>query len=232
VLCRRCNPLLRGKIGLATPSSTCAKARRGSSRFGHRGPTTPFNPTQRQHRQICRSGALTGASYRSGARRSTCSRELHGAPCASGCSPAGRTGAGGRSPGAPGRVRPAVNEEWVCDKGGPLGAFTIRHQGRTGCCRRMGRNSEGSWLRASWPEALNGRRWGCGEARDGEGVGVLPGWGCLTEGGPLLATPSSAPAYALGHERHRTTGSPPRARDEEARVSLVQRVRRCCARPP
>jgi NADH-quinone oxidoreductase subunit G len=122
--------------------------------------------------QICPVGALTGAAYRFRARPfdlvSTPSACEH---CASGCSM--------RTDWRRGKVLrrlagddPAVNEEWNCDKG--RWAFTYA----TAADRLktpLVRDSEGTLVPVSWPEALERAAEGLREARSADGVGVLAG---------------------------------------------------------
>lgn len=123
--------------------------------------------------QICPVGALTSAAYRFRSRPF----DLVSAPsmcehCASGCAE--------RTDYRRGRVMrklagddPDVNEEWICDKG----RFAFRYSTAADRFRRpMVRDSASGQLReASWTEALAATADGLATARDGQGVGVLPG---------------------------------------------------------
>jgi NADH-quinone oxidoreductase subunit G len=122
--------------------------------------------------QICPVGALTGAAYRFRARPfdliSTPSICEH---CASGCSM--------RTDWRRGKVtrrlagdEPEVNEEWNCDKG--RWAFKYATQGDR-ITQPLVRGEDGELHAASWPEALDAAARGLAAARDGAGVGVLPG---------------------------------------------------------
>ncbi|MDX6255631.1 MAG: NADH-quinone oxidoreductase subunit [Frankiales bacterium] len=122
--------------------------------------------------QICPVGALTGAAYRFRARPfdlvSTPSVCEH---CSSGCSM--------RTDWRRGKVtrrlageEPQVNEEWNCDKG--RWAFKYTTQGDR-ITQPMVRDEAGDLRPASWPEALDVAARGLAAARDGAGVGVLPG---------------------------------------------------------
>ena len=122
--------------------------------------------------QICPVGALTGAAYRFRARpfdlMSTPSACEH---CASGCAL--------RTDWRRGKVMrrlagedPAVNEEWNCDKG--RWAFTYAAAADR-IMTPLVRDERGQLVSASWPEALERAAAGLREARDGAGVGVLPG---------------------------------------------------------
>ncbi|MDX6200669.1 MAG: NADH-quinone oxidoreductase subunit [Frankiales bacterium] len=122
--------------------------------------------------QICPVGALTGAAYRFRARPfdlvSTPSVCEH---CSSGCSL--------RTDWRRGKVTrrlagddPQVNEEWNCDKG--RWAFKYATQGDR-ITQPLVRDEAGALRPASWPEALDIAARGLAAARDGAGVGVLPG---------------------------------------------------------
>ncbi|MDX6243225.1 MAG: NADH-quinone oxidoreductase subunit [Frankiales bacterium] len=122
--------------------------------------------------QICPVGALTGAAYRFRARPfdlvSTPSVCEH---CSSGCSQ--------RTDWRRGKVtrrlagdEPQVNQEWNCDKG--RWAFKYATQGDR-ITQPLVRGEDGELRPASWPEALDVAARGLAAARDGEGVGVLPG---------------------------------------------------------
>jgi NADH-quinone oxidoreductase subunit G len=127
--------------------------------------------------QICPVGALTGASYRFRARPfDLLSTDTTCEHCASGCSL--------RADWRRGKVTRRlagsdadVNEEWNCDKG--RWAFQYPVQGDR-LLTPMVRNEAGELVEASWPDALERAAQGLREARDGAGVGVLPG-GRLTE---------------------------------------------------
>jgi NADH-quinone oxidoreductase subunit G len=122
--------------------------------------------------QICPVGALTGAAYRFRARPfdlvSTPSACEH---CASGCSM--------RTDWRRGKVLrrlagddPAVNEEWNCDKG--RWAFTYA-TAPDRLKTPLVRDSDGTLVPVSWPEALERAAEGLREARAADGVGVLAG---------------------------------------------------------
>ena len=127
--------------------------------------------------QICPVGALTSASYRFRSRPfDLLSTDTTCEHCASGCSL--------RADWRRGKVTrrlagsdPEVNEEWNCDKG--RWAF---HNGVQAdrILTPLVRNEAGELVEASWPDALERAAEGLREARDGAGVGVLPG-GRLTE---------------------------------------------------
>jgi NADH-quinone oxidoreductase subunit G len=122
--------------------------------------------------QICPVGALTSAAYRFRSRpfdlRSTPGTCEH---CSSGCDM--------RTDSRRGTVLrrlagndPEVNEEWLCDKG----RFAFRYLGsRDRITRPMVRREDGELEEASWTEALQVAAEGLLAARDGAGIGVLPG---------------------------------------------------------
>ncbi|MBB3049253.1 NADH-quinone oxidoreductase subunit G [Prauserella isguenensis] len=123
--------------------------------------------------QICPVGALTSAQYRFRSRPfdlvSTPSVCEH---CSSGCAE--------RTDFRRGKVMrklagddPEVNEEWICDKG----RFAFRYAAAEQRIRRpLVRNVEtGELEETSWTEALRAAADGLAKARDGKGVGVLPG---------------------------------------------------------
>jgi NADH-quinone oxidoreductase subunit G len=140
---------------------------------GDDGESEPFNSYFSGNTiQICPVGALTGAAYRFRARPfdlvSTPSVCEH---CSSGCSM--------RTDWRRGKVtrrlageEPQVNEEWNCDKG--RWAFKYATQGDR-ITQPMVRDEAGDLRPASWPEALDVAARGLAAARDGAGVGVLPG---------------------------------------------------------
>ncbi|HEV7908538.1 MAG TPA: 2Fe-2S iron-sulfur cluster-binding protein, partial [Pseudonocardiaceae bacterium] len=123
--------------------------------------------------QICPVGALTSAAYRFRARPF----DLVSTPgvcehCSSGCAV--------RTDWRRGKVQrrlagdsPEVNEEWTCDKG----RFAFRYaQAEDRIRRPRVRNAEtGELEEASWTDALRAAAQGLAKARDGRGVGVLPG---------------------------------------------------------
>lgn len=122
--------------------------------------------------QICPVGALTSASYRFRSRPfdlvSTPSVCEH---CASGCAT--------RTDHRRGTVLrrlagddPAVNEEWLCDKG--RFAFTWA-SGTDRLSVPMVRGADGELEQVSWPVALEAAARGLEAARAGKGAGVLPG---------------------------------------------------------
>jgi NADH-quinone oxidoreductase subunit G len=127
--------------------------------------------------QICPVGALTGASYRFRARpfdlMSTPSVCEH---CSTGCAI--------RTDWRRGKVTrrlagedPAVNEEWICDKG----RWAFHYATQTDrILSPLVRAADGQLVEASWPEALERAAAGLAQARDNGGVGVLTG-GRLTE---------------------------------------------------
>ncbi|QUH05248.1 NADH-quinone oxidoreductase subunit G [Saccharopolyspora erythraea] len=121
--------------------------------------------------QICPVGALTSAAYRFRSRPfdlvSTPGQCEH---CASGCEI--------RNDWRRGKVMrrlagdaPEVNEEWICDKG----RFGFRYVTATDRFTRPMVREGGELRPASWTEALGAAAAGLAAARDGGGVGVLPG---------------------------------------------------------
>ncbi|GAB3446171.1 NADH-quinone oxidoreductase subunit G [Actinophytocola sediminis] len=123
--------------------------------------------------QICPVGALTSAAYRFRSRPfdlvSTPSVCEH---CSSGCAE--------RTDWRRGKVMrklaaedPAVNEEWICDKG----RFAFRYvTAGERITRPMIRDAaSGELVETSWTEALRVAADGLAAARDGKGVGVLAG---------------------------------------------------------
>ena len=122
--------------------------------------------------QICPVGALTSAAYRFRSRpfdlRSTKGVCEH---CSSGCDM--------RTDSRRGTVLrrmagndPEVNEEWLCDKG----RFAFRYLGSGArITRPMVRRAGGELVETSWTEALQVAADGLLAARDGAGIGVLPG---------------------------------------------------------
>jgi NADH-quinone oxidoreductase subunit G len=122
--------------------------------------------------QICPVGALTSAQYRFRARpfdlRSEPSVCEH---CASGCDM--------RTDYRRGRITrrlagedPAVNEEWTCDKGRYAFRYVTANERLT---TPLIRGADGELHPASWPEAWAAAAEGLRAARDGAGVGLLPG---------------------------------------------------------
>ncbi|MCU1615296.1 MAG: NADH-quinone oxidoreductase, chain [Frankiales bacterium] len=122
--------------------------------------------------QICPVGALTSAQYRFRARpfdlRSEPSVCEH---CASGCDM--------RTDYRRGRITrrlagedPAVNEEWTCDKGRYAFRYVTANERLT---TPLIRGADGELQPASWPEAWAAAAEGLRAARDGAGVGLLPG---------------------------------------------------------
>jgi NADH-quinone oxidoreductase subunit G len=122
--------------------------------------------------QICPVGALTGTAYRFRARpfdlMSTPSVCEH---CASGCAQ--------RTDWRRGKVTrrlaaedPAVNEEWNCDKGRWAFSYATLPDRIT---IPLVRDETGELVEASWTDALERAAVGLREARDADGVGVLPG---------------------------------------------------------
>ena len=123
--------------------------------------------------QICPVGALTGAAYRFRARPfDLVSSTMVCEHCASGCAL--------RTDHRRGKVlrRLAgadedVNEEWNCDKG--RWAFTYATQPDRITTPLVRDYDTGRLVPASWTDALDRAARGLGFARDGKGVGVLPG---------------------------------------------------------
>jgi NADH-quinone oxidoreductase subunit G len=123
--------------------------------------------------QICPVGALTGAAYRFRARPfDLVSSPMICEHCASGCAL--------RTDHRRGKVLrrlagddPQVNEEWNCDKG--RWAFTYATQPDRIVTPLVRDYDTGRLVEASWTEALERAARGLGYARDGKGVGVLPG---------------------------------------------------------
>ena len=123
--------------------------------------------------QICPVGALTSAQYRFRSRPF----DLVSSPsvcehCSVGCAM--------RTDFRRGKVMrrlagddPEVNEEWLCDKG----RFAFRYTEAADRVRHpLVRDPEtGQLERASWTHALRVAAEGLAKARDGHGVGVLPG---------------------------------------------------------
>src|ERR1700742_3923526 len=127
--------------------------------------------------QICPVGALTSASYRFRSRPfDLLSTDTTCEHCASGCSLRADWRRGKITRRLSGND-PDVNEEWNCDKG--RWAFQYAVQGDR-LLTPMVRNEAGVLVEASWPDALERAAQGLREARDGAGVGILPG-GRLTE---------------------------------------------------
>ncbi|MCW2571081.1 MAG: dehydrogenase [Frankiales bacterium] len=123
--------------------------------------------------QICPVGALTGAAYRFRARPfDLVSSPMVCEHCAAGCAL--------RTDHRRGKVLrrlagddPDVNEEWNCDKG--RWAFTYATQPDRITSPLIRDYDTGRLVEASWTEALERAARGLGYARDGKGVGVLPG---------------------------------------------------------
>ena len=123
--------------------------------------------------QICPVGALTGAAYRFRARPfDLVSTAMVCEHCAAGCAL--------RTDHRRGKVLrrlagddPEVNEEWNCDKG--RWAFTYATQPDRLTQPLVRDYDTGRLVPASWSEALERAGRGLGYARDGGGVGVLPG---------------------------------------------------------
>jgi NADH-quinone oxidoreductase subunit G len=123
--------------------------------------------------QICPVGALTGAAYRFRARPfDLVSSPMVCEHCASGCAL--------RTDHRRGKVLrrlagddPSVNEEWNCDKG--RWAFTYATQPDRIVKPLIRDYDTGRLVEASWTDALERAARGLGYARDGKGVGVLPG---------------------------------------------------------
>ncbi len=123
--------------------------------------------------QICPVGALTGAAYRFRARPFDLVSSLMVCEhCASGCAL--------RTDHRRGKVLrrlagddPEVNEEWNCDKG--RWAFTYATAPDRITTPLVRDYDTGRVRAASWTEALDRAARGLVMARDGKGVGVLPG---------------------------------------------------------
>jgi NADH-quinone oxidoreductase subunit G len=123
--------------------------------------------------QICPVGALTGAAYRFRARPfDLVSSPMVCEHCASGCAL--------RTDHRRGKVLrrlagddPQVNEEWNCDKG--RWAFTYATQPDRITSPLVRDYDTGRLVPASWTEALERAARGLGYAKEGKGVGVLPG---------------------------------------------------------
>jgi NADH-quinone oxidoreductase subunit G len=123
--------------------------------------------------QICPVGALTGAAYRFRARPfDLVSSPMVCEHCAAGCAL--------RTDHRRGKVLrrlagddPQVNEEWNCDKG--RWAFTYATQPDRITTPLIRDYDTGRLVPASWTEALERAARGLAYARDGKGVGVLPG---------------------------------------------------------
>ena len=123
--------------------------------------------------QICPVGALTGAAYRFRARPfDLVSSPMVCEHCAAGCAL--------RTDHRRGKVLrrlagddPQVNEEWNCDKG--RWAFTYATQPDRITTPLIRDYDTGRLVPASWTEALERAARGLGYAREGKGVGVLPG---------------------------------------------------------
>ncbi|KID32405.1 NADH:ubiquinone oxidoreductase chain G-like protein [Prauserella sp. Am3] len=123
--------------------------------------------------QICPVGALTSAQYRFRSRPfDLVSKPSVCEHCSSGCAE--------RTDYRRGKVMrklagddPEVNEEWICDKG----RFAFRYETAEQRIRRpLVRDADsGELVEASWTEALRAAAAGLAAARDGKGVGVLPG---------------------------------------------------------
>ena len=122
--------------------------------------------------QICPVGALTSAAYRFRSRpfdlRSTPSTCEH---CSSGCATRIDSRRGTTLRRLAGND-PSVNEEWLCDKG----RFAFRYlQSAQRITRPMVRGADGVLAETSWTDALDRAAAGLLAARDGGGIGVLPG---------------------------------------------------------
>jgi NADH-quinone oxidoreductase subunit G len=123
--------------------------------------------------QICPVGALTGAAYRFRARPfDLVSSPMVCEHCAAGCAL--------RTDHRRGKVLrrlagddPEVNEEWNCDKG--RWAFTYATQPDRITTPLVRDYDTGRLVEASWTEALERAARGLRYAREGNGVGVLPG---------------------------------------------------------
>ncbi|MGO1050407.1 NADH-quinone oxidoreductase subunit G [Crossiella sp. CA198] len=122
--------------------------------------------------QICPVGALTSAAYRFRSRPF----DLVSTPgvcehCAGGCATRVDTRRGKVMRRLAGDD-PEVNEEWLCDKG----RFAFVYPTLPDRIRRpLVRDESGELVEASWTEALRVAADGLAKARDGKGVGVLPG---------------------------------------------------------
>ncbi|MCW2724169.1 MAG: dehydrogenase, partial [Frankiales bacterium] len=123
--------------------------------------------------QICPVGALTGAAYRFRARPfDLVSSPMVCEHCAAGCAL--------RTDHRRGKVLrrlagddPEVNEEWNCDKG--RWAFTYATQPDRITTPLVRDYDSGRLVEASWTEALERAARGLRYAKEGNGVGVLPG---------------------------------------------------------
>ncbi|MCK2236786.1 MULTISPECIES: NADH-quinone oxidoreductase subunit G [unclassified Crossiella] len=122
--------------------------------------------------QICPVGALTSAAYRFRSRPF----DLVSTPgvcehCAGGCATRVDTRRGKVMRRLAGDD-PEVNEEWLCDKG----RFAFVYPTLPDRIRRpLVRDESGELVESSWTEALRVAADGLAKARDGKGVGVLPG---------------------------------------------------------
>ncbi|MEU6641107.1 NADH-quinone oxidoreductase subunit G [Saccharomonospora sp. NPDC046836] len=123
--------------------------------------------------QICPVGALTSAQYRFRSRpfdlvssQSVCEH------CSSGCAERTDFRRGSVMRRLAGED-PEVNEEWICDKG----RFAFRYATAADRIRTpLVRDREtGELVEAPWTQALSVAAEGLAKARDGRGVGVLPG---------------------------------------------------------
>jgi NADH-quinone oxidoreductase subunit G len=173
VLCARCTRFSQQIAGDPFIDMFERGARQQVAAYTEGEQSEPFNSYFSGNTvQICPVGALTGASYRFRARPfdlvSTPSACEH---CASGCAM--------RTDWRRGKVTrrlagddPEVNEEWNCDKG--RWAFKYATVGDR-ISTPLVRDENGELRPASWPEALDVAARGLAAARDGAGVGVLPG---------------------------------------------------------
>ncbi|MBP2476073.1 NADH-quinone oxidoreductase subunit G [Crossiella equi] len=122
--------------------------------------------------QICPVGALTSAAYRFRSRPF----DLVSTPgvceqCAGGCATRVDTRRGKVQRRLAGDD-PEVNEEWLCDKG----RFAFVYPTLPDRIKRpLVRNADGELEESSWTEALRVAAEGLAKARDGKGIGVLPG---------------------------------------------------------
>ncbi|WNM24173.1 NADH-quinone oxidoreductase subunit G [Demequina capsici] len=121
--------------------------------------------------QICPVGALTSAAYRFRSRPF----DLVSSP---GISEHDSSGSAIRTDHRRGKILrrladndPVVNEDWITDKD----RFAFTWQNLSDRLERPLVRKDGELVEASWPEAIAAAAAGLKAARDGKGVGVLPG---------------------------------------------------------
>ncbi|MDN4471409.1 NADH-quinone oxidoreductase subunit G [Demequina zhanjiangensis] len=121
--------------------------------------------------QICPVGALTSAAYRFRSRPF----DLVSSP---GISEHDSSGSAIRTDHRRGKILrrladndPVVNEDWITDKD----RFAFSWQNLSDRLERPLVRKDGELVEASWPEAIAAAAAGLKAARDGKGVGVLPG---------------------------------------------------------